>query len=424
MIRTIHRAKFIYAESDLILQNAAAYVCDPGRILRIEPWSGSQEGSEAEVVDWGSAIILPGLVNVHTHLELTRLSRQLTGHTSFTDWLSQLIRERRGWEPEDYRESARLGAQQSVTSGTTLVGDISASGLSAEALANSGLRAVVFEEVLGLSEEKCANGIAELNARLDRRTTDSLMIPGVSPHAPYSVSPQLYRAATEIAGLRGLPMATHVAETQAEQEFLESGSGEFRDFLTRLGVMPPGWKAPQLPPIQYLDSLGALKPSAILIHCNYLDRESMTRILNTRCSVAYCPRSHAFFGHEGHPVRELLDMGINVALGTDSLASNSSLSILDETRFLRRTRKDLKCEEIMRMATLNGAAALGFGGALGRLRRGYWADMTVLRLPKEAAMKNLTSQILEGAGEVIATIVQGRIVWRGNECPEPAAAAR
>jgi cytosine/adenosine deaminase-related metal-dependent hydrolase len=116
--------------------------------------------------------------------------------------------------------------------------------------------------------------------------------------------------------------------------------------------------------------------------------------------------------HKPHPVRQLLDLGINVALGTDSLASNSTLSILDEMRFLSKHRKDIDCDEILRMATLNGATALNLGRALGRLRRGYYADMTILRLPEEVEEKNLPGQILEGAGEVIGTIVRGTIVWK------------
>jgi cytosine/adenosine deaminase-related metal-dependent hydrolase len=141
----------------------------------------------------------------------------------------------------------------------------------------------------------------------------------------------------------------------------------------------------------------------------------MSRILNARCSVVYCPRSHAFFGHDRHPVRELLNMGVNVALGTDSLASNDTLSVLDEMRFLFKSRKDLKGEEILRMATLNGAAALHYGGVLGRLQRGYWADMAVLRLPEGIGTRHLLSRILEGAGECIGTIIQGKIAW---SCPD------
>jgi cytosine/adenosine deaminase-related metal-dependent hydrolase len=412
MIRTIYRAKFVLAESDLLLQNAAVHVCDPGRISRVEPWHSPPASDNVEVVDWGSAIILPGLVNAHTHLELTRLHQQLTEFSSFTNWLSQLIQKRRLWTTEDYVESVRHGAELSLASGTTLVGDISASGASAPALKTSGLRKVVFHEVLGLFPEKAAESAAGLDARLELVSPDSLLTYGVSPHAPYSVAPELYRATAETACQRRIPLATHLAETREEREFLGSGSGEFRDFMTRLGALPGNWKPPGLAPIPYLDSLGALLPSALLVHCNYLDRESMATILHSRSSVAYCPRSHAFFGHEEHPVRELLDMGVNVALGTDSLASNCSLSILDEMRFLFRSRKDLRCPEIIRMATLNGASALHFGGVLGRLRRGYWADMTILQLPEKACAKNLASQILEGAGECIGTIVQGEIAWR------------
>ena len=193
---------------------------------------------------------------------------------------------------------------------------------------------------------------------------------------------------------------------------MQSGTGDLKDLLERLGALPPGWPAPQAAPVPWLDSLGVLKPSPVLIHCNYVDEESMSRILQTRSSVVYCPRSHAYFGHPPHPVRRMLDLGINVALGTDSLASNASLSMLDEVRYLFGMRKDLKSEEILRMATLNGASALGFGGVLGRLRRGYWADLTILRLPGDIAERNLISQILEGAGDCLATVVCGEIVYR------------
>ncbi len=410
MIQTIHRAKFVLAESDLLMQNASVHISDPGRISRVEPWRELPLDSELEVVDWGNSVIMPGLVNAHTHLELTHLHQKVTEFSCFTDWLSKLVKARGVWSVEEYHASVREGAELSLAAGTTLVGDISVSGASSLALNTKGLRRVVFQEVLGLAPEKAKGDIDELAARLVG--SDSLLTCGLSPHAPYSTAPGLYRAAAEAASVQDMPVATHVAETRAEHEFLTAGTGEFREFLTRLGALPEDWNPPGLSPVPYLDSLGALRPSALLIHCNYLDRESMASILRTRSSVAYCPRSHAFFGHERHPVRELLDMGVNVALGTDSLASNESLSILDEMRFLFRTRKDLNCQEILRMATLNGASALRFGGVLGRLRRGNWADMTILQLPENTCTKNLVSQILEGAGECIGTVVQGEIVWR------------
>ncbi len=413
MIQAIHRAKYVLAESDLLLEGASVHISDPGRITRVEPWRHNSAADDGvEVVDWGSAVILPGLVNAHTHLELTWLHRKLTEFSTFGEWLEKLVRARRLWAAEDYCASVREGAEQSLSAGTTLVGDISASGASGPASNTGRLRRVVFHEILGLAPEKALEAKAALDARLETSATDPLLTLGISPHAPYSTSAELYRAVASAAAPREIPVATHLAETRAEHEFLTSGTGELREFLDRLGALPPDWNPPGLPPVSYLDSIGALQSSMLLIHCNYLDRESMAAILRTRSSVAYCPRSHAFFGHATHPVRELLDMGINVALGTDSLASNDSLSILDEMRFLFRTRKDLKCQEILRMATLNGASALHFGGVLGRLRCGYWADMTILQLPENTSGKNLASQILEGAGECIGTVVQGEILWR------------
>lgn len=415
MIRTIHRAKFILAESDLLLQNAAIHVSEPGRISRLEPWHGPPADREVEVVDWGSAAIVPGFVNAHAHLDLTDLHNQIGAFASFTDWLMRLVRKRRQWTVEDYRRSVRKGAGLALSSGTTLVGDISSGGVTAQALASEKLRKVIFEESLGLQPEDATAEAVSLEKRLECNAPDPLLALGVSPHAPYSVSPQLFAEVAELARRKGILIAIHVAETRAEIQFLQAGSGEFMDFLTQLDVLPPDWMPPGVTPIAYLDQMGILEQSPLLIHGNYLDAESMSRIHSSRCSIVYCPRSHAYFGFDRHPVRELLDQGVNVALGTDSLASNDSLNMLDEMRFLFDRRKDLNCGEIWRMATLNGASALRYGGLLGRLRRGYWADMAILQVPEQVIPRNLAAQILEGAGECIATIVAGKVAWRKDE---------
>jgi aminodeoxyfutalosine deaminase len=411
MIRTVHTAEYVLAEPGILLRGAAVHVSDPGRITRVEPWHGPPPNLETKVIDWGSAIILPGLVNAHTHLELTKVQRPAQKPAGFTEWLSMLIRQRQEWTPEDYLASTRQGAQLALASGTTLLGDISAGGSSWEALKSERLRKVVFEEVISLRPEKAGEMASALEQRLARVASDALLTSGISPHASYSVSPELFRKAADIARRRSLRMAIHVAETIPEIEFLESGRGEFRGFLAGLDALPDTWQPPGCAPVLFLERLGILKQPGILIHGNYLDDESMARILGGGWSVVFCPRSHSFFGHAQHPVRRLLDMGINVALGTDSLASNQSLSILDEMRFLYRDRKDLKCDEIIRMATLNGAVALDFCGLLGRLRRGFWADMTILQLPEEMRDRHVEEQILEGAGECLATVVQGQIVW-------------
>ncbi len=406
------------AEADILLQDASVHVSDQGRISRIEPSQSGSPGRQTRILDWGSAVLMPGFVNSHTHLELSRLGGMAVRPSSFVNWLGWVFAQRRDWTPEQYRESALAGAVLCLKSGTTLIGDTSTSGESTRALQALGIRGVVFEESLALEPHRAAEAVAEVGRRLEQAVPDALLSTGVSPHAPYSVSPKLYRDLAAMARHRTIPLATHVAESREELEFLESGTGHIRDFLAGFGALPDGWLPPKLDPIPYLEVLGILDRAPLLIQCSYLDVNSMITIQKKRCSVVYCPRSHAFFGHEKHPVRQLLDIGVNVALGTDSLASNDSLSILDELRFLYRERKDLRCGEIFRMATLNGAAALGFGGISGRLRRGYWADMAVLQLPEDVGDRNLLAQILEGAGECSATIVRGEIVWQRDRSSE------
>jgi aminodeoxyfutalosine deaminase len=410
-----YRAKYVIAEPGLILQNAVIYVSNSGRISRIEHWKDSPADPDMRVIDLGPAVIMPGLINAHAHLELTSLHNQLNEFGSFTDWLSQLISRRRTWTAEDFLASAREGAKLSLASGTTLVGDITSSGVGWKATEGENLRRVVFEEVLALSPDQADQAMERLRPLFSQTDPNSLLVHGISPHAPYSVSPQLYMRAAEQARNQSMMLTTHLAETLSEIRLLNDGEGEFKDFLNARGVLPPDWKPPGLSPVSYLNILGLLGPFCLLVHCNYLDRASIDMIGKTQSSVVYCPRSHDYFGHEMHPIRDLLDHGINVALGTDSLASNSSLSIIDEMRFLFQKRKDLKPEEIFRAATANGAAALNFGGMLGRLKRGYWADMTVLELPHSQKPRQFLDQMLEGWGDCLATIVRGQIAWHKSD---------
>ena len=410
--KIIHCARFVLTHPEVLLENAAVPVSEDGRVL--EPYSRSTIHTETgvETVDWGDAIILPGLVNAHTHLELTILHRRLMEFSSFTDWALQLIHERRTWTPEDYHHSTEEGARLALVSGTTLVGDI-ASGNGWNALSGDFPRRVVFQETLGLASNLAEPAMAKIYAlfnQYDIGTVRPLQVHTVSPHAPYSTSGDLFRRAAALAQSHKTPWTTHIAETPEELRFFETGDGEFREFLTRLDALPENWRAPGAHPVAWLDALGILGPSCLLAHCNYLNDDAITRIVRSKSSVVYCPRSHAFFDHERHPVRQLLDAGVTVALGTDSLASNDSLSLIDEMRYLYARRKDLTPEEILRSATVHGAVALGFSERLGRLAPGFCADMTVLSLPSGIKSIRLTDQILEGAGDWRATIINGRTV--------------
>jgi cytosine/adenosine deaminase-related metal-dependent hydrolase len=411
MIRTVHTAKYVLTEAGMLLRNAAVHVSDPGRISRIEPWQHRAPGPGFRVIDWDSAIIMPGLVNAHSHLEEICPAGLRGMDGSWSDWLAALAAEGSRPAPETCQAAAARGARASLAAGTTLIGAIASCSLSCETLREEWLRKVVFKEITAFPPDQAGEVIQEFPAQPAPVEPDERLTPGLSVRAPYSVSPELFRTIAELGQRRRERLAIHLAETKQELELLQGRQGEFKDFLTAHGLMPEGWRPPETAPVSFLDGLGVFDQPAVLVHCNYLDQESMARILSRNCSVVYCPRSHAFFGHERHPVRELLNMGVNVAIGTDLSSGTESLSLLDEMRFLFRERKDLRCDEIIRMATLNGAVALDFGGVLGRLRRGYWADMTVLELPETMGERNVEAQILEGAGACLATIVQGKIVW-------------
>jgi cytosine/adenosine deaminase-related metal-dependent hydrolase len=412
MMGTIHRAKYALVDPYVLMPNAAVDIVENGTLANITPWRDSFRDSEKTVVDWGSAVILPGLINAHAHLELTSLCNRLTGYNSFTDWLSQLIAKRRSWSQDEFQCSIREGIDLSLASGTTTVGDIATSGMTRNITRGNALRQVIFEESIAFSPGQAEQTIADLNRILDTSKPGELIRQGVSPHSPYSVSGELYRGLSALARHRKMPLTTHIAETESEIQFLKTGTGEFRDFLQTLNVFPTGWNPPGLQPIPYLHSLGVLGPNCLLIHCNYMDRESIDLVAGSGSSIVYCPRSHAFFDHPQHPVRKLLDAGINIALGTDSLASNTTLSMLDEMRFLYKERKDLKSEEILRAATINGAKALNYGNSVGLLKSGCRADMTVLEVPSNMKPHQVPDQILEGAGKCIGTIVEGRIVYK------------
>ncbi len=415
MKKTIHRAKYILADPYTLLKNSALEITEGGLIAKIAPWRELSGSPSHTIADWGAAIIMPGLINAHVHMELTSLCDTLTRFQPFTDWLSQLITQRRAWDLERLRSSIRQGIEKSLEAGTTTVGDISSSGVIRDFIRDIPLRQVVFEESIAFSPDLVSERVGDIHRILESTESGDLYRRGISPHAPYSVSGELYRRLAEMARNRGLSLATHIAETEAESQFLQTGTGEFRDFLQSMGILTSDWVPPGLDPIPYLYSLGVLGNKCLLIHCNYMDGDSITLVADSQSSVVYCPRSHAFFRHRPHPIRNLLDAGINVALGTDSLASNRTLSMLDELRFLYKERNDLKPEEILRAATLNGAKALGFGDRLGALKSGNLADMTVLELSSDTEIKKAPDQILEGAGECMGTIVQGRIAWQKTD---------
>jgi cytosine/adenosine deaminase-related metal-dependent hydrolase len=349
-------------------------VIEGERIVAVEP-----HGSRRPDLDLGNVALLPGLVNAHTHLDLSGLRGRVPRSGNFTDWLQSVIRHRRGLTAEQVEADLRAGLAECLATGTLLVGDIAGQGGSWAALAAAPLRAVVYYELLGLPRARARQSWTEARAWLAAHSATPTCRPGLSPHAPYSVRSPLFRAAAALAVRQEIPLSIHLAETPEEIELLSQHAGPFVSFLQNVGVWDPDGLVSSLADVMLLNQHVA---SVLFAHGNYLDPAGS---LPRGGTVVYCPRTHAYFGHPPHPFRAFLAAGTRVALGTDSLASNPDLDLLAEARFLVHQFPDVPGATLLRMATLNGAEALGWQQETGSLTPGKSADVVAARLPDQEA---------------------------------------
>ncbi len=369
--------------------------------------------------DLGNVAVLPGFVNAHTHLDLTPIPSdpdRPDGTEDEVRWLRRVIEHRRATTADASREAIERNIAASLAAGTTAVADVTPAGLSWDALSGSPLRGVVFAEVLGLKRmrgiettQRAWDWIASLGIEEEEPTRR--LRPGLSPHAPYSTAGWVY----ERAAAGKLPLSTHLAEMPEELTLLESYRGPLRDFLEEIGAWDDDWEPVGPSPADYLRR-GALRSADWLVaHGTYLRPDEFWGLRpsveddDRRVAVAYCPRTHARFGHDPHPYRAMLERGVIVCLGTDGLASSPSLGILDEVRFLHARDPSLSGPLLLTMATLFGAWALRLDDAVGSLTPGKRADFAVVALPdRDAADPH--QLILEGDGPVVATMVDGEFV--------------
>lgn len=368
-VRTL-TARWVFPVSSPPLEGGTVTVRGE-KIEAVEP-----RGVRSADIDLGNVAVIPGLVNAHTHLDLSG-ARGLIPPTDphyFTEWLKGVIAYRRTRSEEQTLADIDAGLAECLRFGTTLIGDIASEGKSWEALSAAKTRAVVYWELIGLSFERMSSagrGAARWKAT---PSTHPFCRRGVSPHAPYSNSGTLYA----VTGRWDVPLATHIAESPGELFLLATRRGPFRTFLETLGVWEPGRIAPSIAVIlKWL--IG--NSSIVLAHCNYLSPEDRRHLDPKRHTVVYCPRTHAAFGHPPHPFRDFLARGIRVCLGTDSLASNPDLDILAEARFVHTKYPDFSGEQLLKMLTLSGAKALGWADECGSLEPGKSADLVAVPLP-------------------------------------------
>jgi cytosine/adenosine deaminase-related metal-dependent hydrolase len=367
------------------------------RILAVEP-----HGTRTADQDLGNAAILPGLVNVHTHLDLSGTQGKCAYKVEFTEWLREVIAYRQATRPEQTQTAIHAGLAELLRFGTTLIGDIASDGASWNILQVAPLRAVVFYEVLGLTETRAKLTEDAARAWLMAHPASPTCRPGISPHAPYSVRESLIVAAARLAQERHIALAIHLAESLAEVELLHHHRGPFVPFLKELGV----WDRDGLVGShkRVMKAIYIRAKPRLFIHCNHLAPSAR---IPPGSVVVYCPRTHAAFGHPPHPFREFLARGVRVALGTDSLASNPDLNVLAEVRFVHGRHPDVPGDVLLRMVTLSGAEALGWADETGSLMPGKSADLVVLPLPNEE-VRDPHELVLQSAQSVRGVLFRGQ----------------
>ena len=359
-------------------------------VVTIEGERISAVGKTAEgpPQDLGHVALLPAFVNAHTHLEFSYL-RQPLGQPGMrlVDWIRLVIAERRR-SATPPAEAIAAGLRESISAGVAAIGEIATEESTDNPSSYSLLPApcsLLFLEVIGFSRGRAVSVANSLEQRLKAWPESPDISLGISPHAPYTVSPALLARLLMLANERRLPVAMHLAESADELEMLANGSGVFQQLLDERSM----WDASAIPrgtrPLEYLQLLSKA-PRSLVIHGNYLDAEEHAFLAaHSDCmSLIFCPRTHAYFQHPPYPLAELLAAGVRVALGTDSRASNPDLDLLAEMRHVARVHSNVAPTAILRMGTLGGAQALGCDADLGSLAPGKLANLVAVPLPAGA----------------------------------------
>jgi cytosine/adenosine deaminase-related metal-dependent hydrolase len=336
--------------------------------------------------DLGDVAILPAFINAHTHLEFSNLAQPLgRPGTPFTEWIREVVRWRRAAIEQpagtDWRADAiRKGIEESLRGGVVSLGEIATLPQTEGDGRYDAMQGVSFLEVLGLADERHDELLSAAKAYLATwHSSGRHPLAGLSPHAPYTVGPRLVSSIAALAAEALAPVAMHLAETREELELLRAGTGPFRELLDDLGAWQTGVIPLGSTPLDYLRLL-ANTDRSLIIHGNYLSHEEIEFAgrQHDRMSVIYCPRTHAYFAHDRYPLAEMLARDVNVALGTDSRASNPDLNMLSELHFVAEHHQDVSPEAILRLATSNAAKALGMGETHGTLASGKRADLAVV----------------------------------------------
>ncbi len=406
----ILRSRIVLPISRPAIENGALRISG-NRISEVGRWSNLKRGAAAEVIDLGDVVLLPGLVNAHCHLDYTNMAGLLPPPRDFTGWIKALTTVKGEWGYSDCGESWLNGARMLARSGTTTVGDIEAfPELLPEVWEATPLRVYSFIEMTGVKSRRAPALIVEEACGVTERLPNSRCSAGLSPHAPYSTVPELLRIAAKTANRNGWRLCTHVAESALEFDMFAKGRGEMFDWLRRSGrdMSDCGHGTP----IQHIAQNGMLGPNLLAVHVNYLGEGDAELLSKNQVSVVHCPRSHQYFKHGPFPLQRLEKAGVNICLGTDSLASvykarreTVELNMFEEMRLLAKNQPALSPETILKMATTNGATGLGLANCVGHFAPDLFADC--ISVPFDGAVGEASEAVVNYTGEVSSSMVDG-----------------
>jgi cytosine/adenosine deaminase-related metal-dependent hydrolase len=349
------------------------------------------DSTPVEIADLGEAAILPGLVNAHTHLELSWMRDRVPPDGPMPAWASRLLAVRRA-AANDPPEPIGEAIREARAAGTSLVGDVTNTLAAYDLLADSALGGAVFRELIGFNAEQPEQVVADSQAELDALRPLAWLRPSIVPHAPYSVSPALFRAIARVAGDR--PVSVHLGESAEEIQFLRDGTGAWRELLGQLGAWNDRWEPPACGPVEYLDRLGLVSARLLAVHGTQLEDAELAHLARAGATVVACPRSNRWTGAGTPPVERFYASGVRVTIGTDSLASVEDLSVFSELAEVRRLAPAVPAARLIESATAQGAAALGLAAEFGTLQPGMRADLIAVRIP--AGVEDVEEYLVSG----------------------------
>ncbi len=360
------------------------FAVEEGRVVAL----GGDDASPVDV-DLGDVAVLPGLVNAHTHLELSYLRDAIPPAAAFVTWIRGVMRARRqrpDAASDEILDGVRTGIDEALRCGTALVGDISNTLVPFDALSKSALGGVLFYELIRFNAPDPDGLVAEACRQLDALPRGGEVRSSLAAHAPYSVSPLVFRAISRaIAERPSAPCSVHLSESREEVEFLETGGGAWRALLEDLGSWDPQWVPPGVSPVRFLDEEGFLDGRVIAVHGVQMDDDDLARVARHGATLVACPRSNQRTGAGDPPIARFYASGVRVAVGTDSLASTPDLNVFAELQAMRSLAPGVPAARLIESATRHGAHALGFGADYGTIEPGKRARLIAVAVPADVA---------------------------------------